>query len=40
MMSTSREEIGRRFNDAYREEFRRANFVEIKIQLGAFFHLE
>ncbi len=35
-----RKEIGRRFEKGYREEFRRANFVEIKTQLGAFFHLQ
>ena len=36
----ARREMGRRFEDGYRNEFRRANFVEIKAQLGAFFHLE
>ena len=35
-----RQEIGRRFEEGYRNEFRRANFVEIKTQLGAFFHLD
>lgn len=35
-----RQEIGRHFNDAYRREFRRGNFVEIKAQLGAFFHVD
>jgi cytoskeletal protein CcmA (bactofilin family) len=36
----SRAEIGRLFNDGYRREFRRTNFLEIKAQLGAFFHVE
>lgn len=35
-----RQEIGRLFSDAYRREFRRANFVEIMAQLGAFFHVD
>ncbi len=33
-----RRSIGRRFEDGYRGEFRRANFLEIKAQLAAFFH--
>ena len=36
----AREEIGRRFEDGYRSEFRRSNFLEIKTQLAAFFHLD
>lgn len=36
----SRAEISERFNDGYRREFRRINFLEIKAQLGAFFHLD
>jgi hypothetical protein len=35
-----RKAMGRRFEEGYRGEFRRANFVEIKTQLGAFFHLD
>jgi Thioredoxin len=35
-----RKEMGRRFEEGYRNKFRRANFVEIKTQLGAFFHLD
>lgn len=35
----SRKEMGVRFNDSYRRELRRANFVEIKTLLGAFFHV-
>lgn len=35
----SRKEIGDRFSDSYRREFRRANFVEIKTLLGACFHV-
>ncbi len=38
--TASRESIGRRFEEGYRNEFRRANFVEIKTQLAAFFHLD
>lgn len=37
---TEAREIGRRFDDGYRQRFRRANFVEIKTLLGACFHLE
>ena len=36
----SRQEIGQRFAESYRSEFRRANFVEIKSQLAAFFHVD
>lgn len=35
-----RQEIGRLFSDAYRQQFRRANFVEIRAQLAAFFHVD
>ena len=34
-----RKEIGRRFEEGYRQRFRRGNFLEIKAQLGAFFHV-
>ncbi|MCP3962452.1 MAG: hypothetical protein GY719_31810 [bacterium] len=36
----ARKEIGRRFGEGYRNDFRRANFAEIKTQLAAFFHLD
>lgn len=38
--AASRAEISDRFNDGYRREFRRLNFLEIKAQLGAFFHVD
>ncbi len=40
MDDASREQIRRLFDQAYRRQLRRANFVEIKTQLAAFFHLD